>query len=141
MANTKLVLAALLLLLLVGCAKDPVSEKQDDRRIEVYVDEEPNNPDNLNRIHVADIRIELPGTLNMTIIKGSGEITGLKAALADIESKAHRTMITYEDIETIDGQPALVMKARPVTSNEPEYIYGVADLLPSYGFIGEVKDA
>lgn len=111
---------------------EPNGEKS--QVIGVYVNEDPQS---LNRIHIADVAVSSEGELELTVVNESeefaSEIEELEEVLQEIAAK-ESLPLEYED------EP-FVLKEKQVFPDEPEYIYAVQmELTIKYGFFSRVED-
>ena len=137
------VFALLAAALLFGCLlpePSPTNEIKDTIIVSAYV--APSDPNNLDEFRIATIKVSQGGSIMPTPEPGmesSAEYLRLTNALQDIRSR--KTLeLSFEDIEIIDGQEALVMKTASIAPDNKDYIYAVREALSlQYGFDCEVE--
>ncbi len=98
------------------------NETGEPNTIELYIDKEPGNPNNLDKIHFADVYVE-NGSIDAVILE-RGEnmyIDILRKDLKDIEKNETLPLIF---------EPRLgLIQVREVQKNDSDYIYAVAEYL------------
>lgn len=120
------------------CIKNVCKE---DMKIGVFVDEDPNDPNNLKEIKIAIITVGMSdGNLTLDPAVGTDiDLTRLNSALAEIK-KRPTLMLTSESERIIDGSPALVMGAQEIKKDDPDYVYAVKETLRmEFGFKTEIE--
>ncbi|MFH1064856.1 MAG: hypothetical protein V1729_07260 [Candidatus Woesearchaeota archaeon] len=107
----------------MGCSVPvwKLESKQTRKVLNIYVDG--GSGDDVGAILISKIRID-SGKINLTILAEDPQNDVLKDALNDIESKGNLSL-TAENME--GGN--LVMFAKPVAPDDPNYIYAVSESL------------
>jgi hypothetical protein len=129
----------LLVLLISGCVDSAAKITPDAplNSILIYVDEDPEEVQNLNKIHIANVVVS-EGNLELIVLEEHDEVGRLRAAIIEIGAK-ETLPLTIEKVEELEGERVFVLGERPITPEEPEYIYAVEEELLQYGFSGEVR--
>ena len=122
--------------LITGCIERDinVTPEAPPNSILIYADEDPEDVNNINQVHIANVAVS-EGKLELIVIEEHEEIGRLRTAIIEIQVK-ETLPLTIEWME----DNALVMGDRPVTPEEPEYIYAVQEDLIQYGFLGKVRE-
>ncbi len=103
----------------------------------IYVDEDPQDVENLDQIHIANVVVS-DGKLELIVVEEHEELGRLRTAITGIRSK-ETLPLTIERMKEMEGEQVLVLGKRQVSPEEPEYIYGVHEEINRYGFSGEVR--
>ncbi|MDP2750706.1 MAG: hypothetical protein Q8O89_07795 [Nanoarchaeota archaeon] len=104
------------------------------KTIGIYIDEAPNDPDNLKKIHIADINIK-QGELDLVVIKDVPEIARLKSALDEIKAKEN-LLLEYDD----KVGDTYYLKTELIGPTDPRYAYALeGELVLTYGFRAEMR--
>ena len=129
-----LIIGLFIFVLITGCAERDikVTPEAPPNSILIYVDEDPEDVNNINQVHIANVAVS-EGKLELIVIEEHEGIGRLRTAIIEIQAK-ETLPLTIEQME----DDTLVMGDRPVTPEEPEYIYAVQEDLIHYGFLGKV---
>ena len=129
-----LIIGLFVFVMITGCAERDikVTPEAQPNSILIYVDEDPEDVNNINQVHIANVAVS-EGKLELIVIEEHEGIGRLRTAIIEIQAK-ETLPLTIEQME--DG--TLVRGDRPVTPEEPEYIYAVQEDLIHYGFLGKV---
>ena len=103
----------------------------------IYVDEDPEDVNNINKVHIANVTVS-EGKLELIVIEEHEEIGRLRTAIIEIQAKETLPLI-FEEMTEIDGEVVLAMKEKEIYPEETEYIYAVKDELEGYGFRSEIQ--
>jgi hypothetical protein len=133
MFNLKKILPLVaIIFFLAGCSQNimPTNPTGDAvKKIGVYVDEEPLNPNNLREIKIAVVDVSNSGELSVEVKqKDNASITKLQKAIKEI-NKRPVLKLTGENEIVINGKKVLAMQAWDVKKGEANYAYAVADAL------------
>lgn len=124
--------------LISGCTEPKIETKNltggIPKLIEVYVDEDPQDPNNVKEIHIADVTISDRGELGLIVIKDVPDIERLKSAIKEIESK-EGLFLEYEE----RGGDTFYLKSELIRPGDPRYAYALEGEFAYYGFIAETK--
>ncbi|MFH1896734.1 MAG: hypothetical protein ABH886_00575 [Candidatus Desantisbacteria bacterium] len=104
-------------------------------RIEVYVDENENDPNNINEVHIGDI-VSKEGKLTLSIVATGKAASILQKAFVNITSRKSLQSRT-DKLRRIDGEDVHVSTRIDVSPdpNNPQYIWAIARTLErEYGF-------
>ncbi len=134
-----LIIGLFILVLITGCVErdNKVTPEATPNSILIYVDEDPEDANNVNRVHIANLMVS-EEKLELIVIEEHEEIGRLRATMIEIQAK-ETLPLTFEEMTEIDGENVLAMKEKKVTPEEPEYIYAVQEELANYGFYGELR--
>jgi hypothetical protein len=133
MFNLKKILPLVaIIFFLAGCSQNimPTNPTGDAvKKIGVYVDEEPLNPNILREIKIAVVDVSNSGELSVEVKqKDNASITKLQKAIKEI-NKRPVLKLTGENEIVINGKKVLAMQAWDVKKGEANYAYAVADAL------------
>ena len=131
-----LIIGLFILVLITGCIERDIKliPEAPPNSILIYVDENPEDVNNINLIHIANIMIS-EGKLELIIIKEHEEIGRLRTAIIEIQAK--ETLPLTIELREDDG--TVVIGDKLVRPKEPEYIYAVQKNLINYGFLGKFE--
>jgi len=137
-----IVFALLLFALLSDCVTLDPAQTEKNYTISVYSDANIFDEKKLDNTKIAFIKISEDGNILLEPAQGyeaSSEYMRLKYSVEEIRM-LDSLELTYEDIETINGQEALVMKVMEVQKSDPNYIYAVREELTlKHGFKCEIE--
>ncbi len=129
-----------LMLLLSSCKTDnpPVTENKPVpgfyRTIMISIDEDPNDPNNLNEIHIANVTVN-HGELGLVVIKDVPDIKRLRSTLEEIKAK-EGLFLEYDD----KVGDTYYLKMELISPTDPRYIYALeGELARDYGFRVDVR--
>ena len=131
-----LIIILFIFVLITGCVERDIKVTPEalPNSILIYVDEDPENVNNINQIHIANVAVS-EGKLELIVIEKHEKIGRLRTAIIEIQAKETLPLT----IEWMEDDGTLVMGDKPVTPEEPEYIYAVQEDLTKYGFLGKVR--
>jgi hypothetical protein len=131
-ATVVVIIAAISLFVFLFPAPQPASTTTNHpNTIQIFVDEnEPSNPNNLKKIHFADLFVNTSGQLSLTILDNSVNATSLQNAIAKIQQNETLPL-------TIEPEQGLFQGIQ-VPKNDTNYIYAVSEYLRMNGFKNEV---
>jgi hypothetical protein len=126
----------LLVLFFSGCVDRDIKvvPEAPANSINIYVDEDPEDINNLNQVHIANLSV-YEGKLELIVVEDHEEIGRLRTVIFEIQAKETLPLT----IERMKDDGTLVMGDIQVTPEEPGYIYAVQEELLQYGFLGEVR--
>ena len=131
-----LIIGLFVFVLITGCIERDIKviPEAPPNSILIYVDEDPEDVNNINQVYIADVAVS-EGKLELIVIEEHEEIGRLRTAIIEIQAKETLPLT----IEWMEDDATLVMGYRPVTPEEPEYIYAVQEDIIKYGFLGKVR--
>lgn len=132
--------AALSAALLMGCPKPGETGAQPKETLWVFVDEDPNDPNNLKKVRLGAVTVGEDGRLALELEKDLPPASDkLKKAIASLQARGALKMRVDSKENTPHG-PAMVMRMVEVPPGDPRFIYAAAAVLKSeFGFDARAK--
>jgi len=126
---TLLIMAATVMVSLAPIFFSTQNEAIIANTIEVYVDENPKDPNNLNKINIGIITVGTDGQLLLNVDKEIPLVSDiLRSAVAEIQARKS-LKLALESPEEMNGRLVQVLRHVDVPPEDPRYIYAVTDVL------------